>query len=246
MKKRPAKKPKKSFLFKAMPVFNFVAAVSLLLSYLAGFIDPSYFWPISFFGLAYPWLLLANCIFILFWIFKTPVLASISAIAILLGYNLVLNAIGFRESAAIGVPKSSQSFIRVMTYNVHYFKKFDYHTDKLIKDEMLNIIKQEQPDVICVQEFMTRVKGEFNTIKSLKDILQTGHYYFEPSVDNGYEAQGLAIFSKFPIKNRGSLIFPNTIRGNEAMFADIQTGKNTLRVYNIHLQSIAFQPEDYQ
>jgi endonuclease/exonuclease/phosphatase family metal-dependent hydrolase len=45
-----------------------------------------------------------------------------------------------------------------------------------------------------------------------------------------------AIFSKYPIIDKGSLEFPNT--GNNAIYADIHYQKDTLRVYNLHLESL--------
>ena len=33
---------------------------------------------------------------------------------------------------------------------------------------------------------------------------------------------------------------------NEAIWADLKKGDKTFRVYNVHFQSISFQPEDYQ
>lgn len=244
--RRKSRKKSPSFFSKAFLFFNLLFAAFLLLSYLASLVDPLTFWPLAFFGLAYPWLLLINLLFGVFWLFKKAKFSLISAVAILIGWKFLLNSIGFRESTAINVPKSSQNFIRVMTYNVHYFKKFDYDNDKTIKNHMLEVISKEQPDVICIQEFFTRKKGEYNQIKALKEILQTQHYYFEPSVGNDYESQGLAIFSKFPIKNTGHILFDNTTRGNEALFADIQADDKVFRIYNVHLQSINFQPEDYK
>ncbi len=225
---------------------NILAVFSILMSYLASYTDPGTFWPAAFFGLAYPGILFINILFILYWLIRLPRLALISALAILAGWSVLLNYVGFRESTAIMVPKSSESFIRVMTYNVHNFKQFGDKNDKFTKDQILDIIRNEQPDIICFQEFFSRKKGQYNFRKLILDILQTEHYYFKPSTDNGYEAIGMAIFSKFPIVNQGNIQFAKKMNWNEAVFADIKRGAKTFRVYNVHFQSINFQPEDYQ
>ena len=72
---------------------------------------------------------------------------------------------------------------------------------------MLELIAKENPDIICFQEYYTRKKGTFDITDSLKRILNRPHYYFAPSSENNYEATGLAIFSKYPIKNKGKIIF---------------------------------------
>jgi endonuclease/exonuclease/phosphatase family metal-dependent hydrolase len=52
---------------------------------------------------------------------------------------------------------------------------------------------------------------------------------------------GQAIFSKYPIFNQGDFKIPEA--GNNIIYADIRKGKDTLRVYNIHLQSIKISPD---
>lgn len=224
---------------------NILVVFALLLSYLASYVDPGKFWLISFFGLAYPAILVINILFIIYWLLRMPKLALISGLAILAGWSVILNYIGFRENTAIMVPKSSESFIRVMSYNVHNFKQFGDNNDRLTKEQILDIIRKEQPDVVCFQEFFSRKRGEYNFRKHIKQILGTEYYYFKPSTDNGYEAIGMAIFSKFPIVNQGNIEFTKNMNWNEAVFADIKKGDKTFRVYNVHFQSISFQPEDY-
>jgi endonuclease/exonuclease/phosphatase family metal-dependent hydrolase len=52
---------------------------------------------------------------------------------------------------------------------------------------------------------------------------------------------GQAIFSKFPIIDEGNIVFPNS--NNNVIFADIKKGKDIIRVYNMHLQSIKISPD---
>lgn len=246
MKRRRSKKSGIHFFSKFVLSMNLFAVASLFLSYLASYINPEKFWLISFFGLAYPAILGINILFIIYWLFRLPKFALISGLSILVGMGVVQNHIGFRESTAIMVPKSSDSFIRVMSYNVHNFKQFGDNNDKFTKEQILDIIRKEQPDVICFQEFFSRKRGEYNFRKAILQILETEHYYFKPSVDNGYEAIGMAIFSKFPILDKGNIQFEKNMNWNEAIYVDIKKNKQTFRVYNIHLQSISFKPEDYK
>lgn len=239
------KKNKLSFISKTILATNLMAAAALLLAYAASFTDPRFFWPISFFGLAYPFLLLINALYVIYWVLRMPKFALLSLISILIGYKFLTSYVGFRESTAIEVPKSAQNFIRVMTYNVHNFKPFGDKNNPYTRDQILDLIRKEQPDVLCIQEFFSRKKGDYNFIKQVQEILQSRHYYFEPATDNGYEAMGMAIFSKFPITNTGHIRF-ESVRGNDALFADIQYNNKAFRVYNVHFQSINFQPEDYE
>lgn len=244
---RTKKKTKRPFSFVSKSIFvaNLIAALVLLLSYTASLISPATFWPLAFIGLGYPFLLAVNLLFVIYWLFRKPLYALLSISTIILGWKFLVSTIGFRESTGIQVPKSSQSFVRVLTWNAHYFKKFDEQNDKMIKDQMLDVIRHEQPDIICLQEFYSRKKGEFNIRKSILEILNTEHYYIEEIMGNDYETIGLAIFSKYRIRKKGNIVFPNTDRGNQVAYADFKVNKQTFRIYNVHLQSIKFQKEDY-
>ena len=245
MKRRRKKRSGIHIFSKFILSLNILAVLALLLSYLASYVDPGKFWVISFFGLAYPAILVINILFVVYWLLRMPKLALISGLTIVAGWSVILNYIGFRESTAIMVPKSSESFIRIMSYNVHNFKQFGDNNDRLTKEQILDIIRKEQPDVVCFQEFFSRKRGEYNFRKHITQILGTEYYYFKPSTDNGYEAIGMAIFSKFPIVNQGNIEFTKNMNWNEAVFADIRKGNKTFRVYNVHFQSVSFQPEDY-
>lgn len=242
---RRKKKAKFSFFSKTILVGNLIAAGLLLLSYMASFVDPQTFWPLAFFGLAYPLFLLINAFFIIYWLIRSPKFAIISFVCILAGYKFLTGHIGFRETTAIAVPKSSQNFIRVMTYNVHNFKQFGDKNDKFTKDQILDIIRKEQPDVLCIQEFFSRSKGDYNFRKLISEVLQTERYYFVPSRENDYEAMGMAIFSKLPILEKGQITFEDG-NGNGALFTDLKFNGKPFRIYNVHFQSISFQPEDYK
>lgn len=243
---RAKKQKKTSRISKIVFVLNIIAVIFLLLSYLASIIKPGYFWAIAFIGLGYPFILFINILFAVYWLVKRPLFALVSVAGILIGWKFLVSTIGFRESSAIQVPKSSDNLIRVMTWNVHFFKKFDQSYDTGSRDQMLDVIRKEQPDIICIQEFFSRRKGDFNFRKSISELLKTEHYYIESLNENDYEMAGIAIFSKFPIKKKGLIPFPNVSPGNEGIFADFEVNKKKFRIYNVHLQSIRFQPEDYK
>ncbi|HCN83680.1 MAG TPA: endonuclease [Sphingobacteriaceae bacterium] len=235
------------FISKTMFAANILAVILLLLSYLATVINLADFWPIAFAGLAHPFLLLINLFFITYWLITLrPKIACMSVVVILIGWQFVLNQIGFRESAAEEAPKSSKDVIRVMTYNVHYLKTMAFINDPETREQMFDVIRREQPDVVCFQEFLTHDNKDIDTEKTMIEILQANHYYFVPFNLPNYEEIGLAIFSKLQIKNKGSILFPGTSRGNEAIYTDVEFNKKIFRVYNVHFQSIAFQPADYK
>ena len=239
------KRAKPTFIDRLVRLGAIVLAIALVLGVLAGRFDPRSFQLIAFFGLAYPYILLLNVLMIIWWCFRGRWLFAVSTLVlILLGWNSLTTTFGFTGEKGIG-PKAEQQLIRMMTYNVHSFKPYGEEKIESVKQQMLDLIAQENPDIICFQEYFTRKKGSFDITDSLKLILDKPYFYFDPISQNDYEATGLAIFSKYPIKNKGAIPFNKIYRGNGSIYVDIMVHGKLLRVYNVHMQSISFDKQDY-
>jgi endonuclease/exonuclease/phosphatase family metal-dependent hydrolase len=100
-------------------------------------------------------------------------------------------------------------------------------------------------DIISFQEFYSDEKEKFIDVESLKKTFNTAycHTYYTVTLRKT-DHWGMATFSKYPIVNVGAINFL-TSSNNACMFSDIKIGKDTIRVYNIHFQSIHFKKEDY-
>ena len=244
------KKIQPTFVDNVVRLIALLMVISLLIGCFAGDVDPRENRIIPFFGLAYPFLLLLNIFMIAWWCIRGRWMFAVLTILVIgLGWRALTATFSVTGDTGDG-PKTDVSMIRMMTYNVHSFRPYDAglvtDSSEAIKSKMLKLIEQENPDIICLQEYYTRNKGTFQLTDSLKKILNTAHYYFRPSSENDYEATGLAIFSKYPIKNRGNISFAPGRGGNESIFVDVEVNKKLIRVYNVHLQSIAFNKQDYQ
>jgi endonuclease/exonuclease/phosphatase family metal-dependent hydrolase len=237
-------KAKHNFFDKLIVPIAFAFAVALFLGIIAGTVDPQKNILVAFFGLAYPYTLFINIIFIAYWLLRKKYIYAGIIVCLVLYGSKTLHAT-FSFIGEQGAATKNEQAIRVMTYNVHSFKLYGSNNTQSVKEKMLQVIKDENPDVICMQEFFTRFRGPYNTIDSLKRLLNTKHYYFMPVSKNDYEAFGLAIFSKYPIKSTGNVPFQNGVAANMSIYADLDIKGKNLRVYNTHLQSISFEKEDY-
>ena len=236
------KKNKLSFIQKAFLFFNILAGVSLLFSYSATIFDPVKIWYFSFFGLAYPFILLINILFIILWIIYKRWYFLFSLSLILIGYNAFNKTIGLR---ALTKAVKDSTTIKLMTYNVHYLKKFGEELDMETRSGIFRLIESEQPDIVGFQEFFTRNKGKYDVKDSLIKILDTKHYYYSPYIDNNYESTGVAVYSKYPILKSGDIQLENENGGNRGIWIDVKRNNQVFRIYVVHLASISFQPEDY-
>ena len=234
-----------SFFTKLLLFINGVVAIALLISYLAPIVDPRKFWPVAFFGIAYPPLLLANVLFIAYWIIARVRFALISIVAILLGWNALHNNVGF---SFFGDGKSvsyAPGKIRVLTYNVHNFRKGGLAFDDTTRHGILNIMRTTKPDVIGIQEYFSRKKGSYAMKDSINELLGTTYGFTEKSLESETEIIGLAIFSRYPIINKGAVSIAEPNSGAQCIYADIKKDGKVIRYYCIHLQSFLFEPEDY-
>lgn len=242
-KNNPVKKL--HFLDKVVLFFTVLASASILLSLLASLIDPRTCWWLAFFGLAYPPLLIANIILGLYWFIRFNKFFFIPLISILLGWSILVKSFNISSSSPDGL-KSSPNYLRLMTYNVHGFMGVGNNSSNPTRTEILRLINDEQPDVICIPEFYTRQKGKAAMIDSIQKVLHST-YYHRFTVDNiDFEGSGIAAFSKFPIINKGLIKLSDKGSTNQCIFIDVKKGEQIIRVYAVHLQSISFQPEDYQ
>jgi endonuclease/exonuclease/phosphatase family metal-dependent hydrolase len=240
------KRRKLTFIDVLVRLLALVLIIALILGSLAGYIDPRKSKYIPFFGLAYPYILLVNIFMAAWWVIrKRWIMLFITILIIGLGWNALTATFRFTGEEGQG-PKKDTSYVRMMTYNVHGFRPFDEGNSDSVKSQILNVIKAENPDIIALQEYFTRKKGSFDMTDSLKLILKTPYFYFYPSSGNEYEATGLAIFSRFPIKRKGLIEFEGIHNGNASIYVDLDIKNTIIRVYNVHLQSISFGPQDYK
>jgi endonuclease/exonuclease/phosphatase family metal-dependent hydrolase len=236
---------KLSLINKLLLGLNILLCLALLIANIAPLVDPKKAWLIAFFGLAYPMLLLANVIFILYWMVARKWYLLLSLLSIAVGWNVLSNNIGFHKPVDDPALKSGNT-IRMMTYNVHNFKRYGSKNDVPTKHDILDIIRQQEPDVIGFQEFYTRKHGQFDMRDSITHIMGTDQYYLEPIIFNNDESIGVAVFSKFPIVAHGSILLADKRSLNTCIYVDIKKGDRMFRVYSVHLQSINFEPEDYK
>ncbi|MFC3197203.1 endonuclease/exonuclease/phosphatase family protein [Parapedobacter deserti] len=231
---------------KAMLLVNLLAVAAMLLSYLAPVINPYTFWPVAFFGIAYLPLLIVNLFFIVYWAVRKWRYAGISLLVILLGWGTLNKHIGFNAKVPASVVDSPDTaHIRLLTYNVHFFRPFEQeNTELTILEEAMELMDSVSPDVICVQEYYTRQKGRYRMAKEFERKIGTYHHYFFPAAENDYEAYGMAIFSRYPIVASGHLP-AHEFGVNRVIYADLDKGGQIFRVYNVHLRSFGFQKEDY-
>ncbi len=125
------------------------------------------------------------------------------------------------------------------------FDLYQWKKNKGSRLKILNNLSEINPDILCLQEFYTsEEKNNFNNIIDVKKLLKIDYHHTEYTVSRqSIKHWGIATFSKFPILNEGKMIF-DTKTNNLCIYSDILINNDTIRVYNIHLQSVSFSKKD--
>ena len=245
-KKKPVKKQKgkMSLATKLMVVVNLFFIFLLVLSYLSLYVSPEKYWILAFAGFVYPVFLLINVFFVLFWLVFLKKYFLLSLVAILLGFNQVKTYVKFSGAEH---KLSYESSLKVMTYNVRLFDLYNWRSEssKSTRSAIFELVKSESADILCLQEYYSGAGKHADFADSIS--LKAGYKYRNIELinkDNVGLPYGLAIFSKYPIVGTKKLVFANS-KVNFCQSCDVKIGKDTLRVLNLHLESIKFGKEDY-
>jgi len=212
-------------------ILNMLLLFALFLSYAAPYISPDTFlWPVALLGLVYPFLLLINSLFTVYWIirFKKHFWANI--IVILLGYGHIENLIIIQEKES-----SKLSQFSIMSYNVRLFNAYEWINKDNIKDSIIEYVNNESSSILCLQEFYAP-----------KKLPNLNYPYSHIGLQSERKSWRMATYSKFPIFKKGTVSISGERTNNVCIFSDIRIGNDSIRIYNVHLASNWFQKEDYE
>lgn len=213
-------------LDKVIFILNSIAAFALLLSFLLPYVPPRSFPLLSVLSLAVPILILTNIIFLIFWAIRFKRQFLLSLFVLILGYKYVFAWVQFSEENYAG----SASELVLMSYNVRMFNSYKWTEQKNIPDKISEFIKEKAPDILTTQEHAINVSN-------VKELFPYQYIVLKEKASEF----GSGIFSKFPMINKGSVDFPED-GNNNAIYVDVVKSEDTLRVFNVHFQSLNIQP----
>jgi len=231
-----------------MLTVNGVVAISLLASKYSGLISPETIWWLAFVGMLFPAFLILNLCFVLFWLLNRKPYFIVSLLAIIFCWSQIRTFISFNRTTT-----RPQDAVSIMTYNVKNFDLYNWSHNTETRQNIFALIQHENPDIICLQEFYSQDTIEHKNQAYFKDSLGYAYSYFNKTFTRHYNSKqhgwvdlhwGLAIFSKFPIRDTGVVDFTNAL-SNNCQWADVDVKGKRIRVFNMHLQSIHLGYEDY-
>ncbi len=220
-----------SFFNKILFFLNSIVALLLLFSCIVPYISVEHFPFLYVFSLGVPVLVILNGIFLAYWLLSFKKQFLLSFIILVIGYFSLGSFVVFKDDSEVKI--NYDNAIKVLTFNSQGFHGDFSKSKEEINKEIIQFVEKQEPDILCFQEF------DYKKIKS-KELSMYPYKYINFDYDVYRKRVIQGIYSKFPIINRGSLEFPKTL--NNSIFVDIKKEKDTIRIYNIHLESLRVRP----
>ncbi len=214
---------KLSLINKILFFLNSILAAILFLSYFLPYVSPNTIPSFGVFSLLVPMLIVVNVLFFIYWIVKFKKQFFLSGLILGIGWLFSSPFYKLSEKKIL-----LNNDIKIMSYNVRTFNFYKWNEDILTAQKTFDFIAEKNSDFLCIQEFYESPKINFTyPYKYIKTKSKTDKF-------------GLAIYSKYKIINSGSLDFKNST--NNAIFIDIVKEEDTIRIYNLHLESLKINP----
>lgn len=197
------------------------------------YIPPDKYWVSSLFGLAYPFILITNVLFILLWILVKPRYLLLSFVAIIIGWGFLSRYVQLKGG------KIEKGDIKIISYNVKHFIGDDKNLQKENANKIVSFLDEQNADIICLQEARLRKNNIFNLPKTVKNLGSIEHYQYARSSTT----YGSVTMTRYPIINMGEIRFEES--RNMTIFTDVLIQNDTVRIFNVHLQSYQIDPNKY-
>ncbi len=174
----------------------------------------------------------------IFWLFSRPWRSLLSVVGLVLGFWLWPRTVGFHT------PQPNQQGLNgftLLSYNVSVFGLELYYEDPKQPNTrqsrgVTDFVVSHPAAVKCFQEFYTGNEQPLFQMRRRLEAKGYGYHAFLPPNTNGYI--GVATFSRYPILRQGSRAFSSF---NGMVWTDIKIGPDTVRIINVHMQSMGIR-----
>jgi len=225
-------KPKYTALLKLIHAIPILLLILTLVSYVCVFIPPERFWPSVIFTFGVLPLIFLNLILLIIFVLKKKKSFIWPLIALVAGIFFIKISIHFQINE---ITPPAKEHINILSFNADFF-----HLGRKANDpstELIGWLANDSSSIKCIQEYITyNTKPEWDVNRQITAQGYEKHTYI---YENSEEYQrGLAIFSRYPIVNQGTLLF-NEKSKNNCIYIDVEVSGDTIRIYNLHLSSLS-------
>ena len=205
-------------------------ALMLLCGYSDRFSPVSYPY-LSWLGMVFPLFLLANLVFLFFWLVFKWRKAWIPVAGYLLAYIPISTYLPLHPRK-----EPPADCLKVLTYNVCTYGGNYKYSDAF--ERILDYFKEQQADIVCTQEDVdTWRRYALQKYQELYPYNDTTVF-----VNNAENFNGVGIHTRFPILRKERIWYESPANGSVAYY--LQYGQDTLLVINNHFEGTHLSIED--
>lgn len=218
-----------------MFVVSLASAVALCGGLLAKVVNPQATTMFVFAGLFYQIIYLVNLACALWWVVRWKRWFWLSAAMLLVGGGSI--GLFYRSD----IRQKGEEVVRaredvtIATYNVMNFND--------AFDDVAEWIESQRAQIICLQEAHFSSGSSFDEFKG--KLKKLGYGFFtnaDPNNGDSKTGSGYALFSAYPIV-RHRVADADSLNVN-GVWADVKIGRDTVRIFNLHLQSTGVTSEE--
>ncbi len=232
----------------AFKAINIIVVLLYLSACLNPFLPAGKFWMIAILGLVFPLIAALVTSFFFIWFAFRSKWCLLSLAALLLSWQQISVMAGYNSSKKFDYSKPAAT-IRIFSWNVSSWSETnkDQNHQLQLRSLMLDLIKKQQADVICLQEFwdMEHGNNQYSILQIFKEMGYPYHYFVKSFLENKDQKMGVAIISKYPITGTANFYFGEDHFSEHLIYADIQFNNQKIRFFTTHLQSVRFDDSQY-
>lgn len=172
-----------------------------------------------------PYTMVISLFILIYWIVRRSWALLIPIFSILINTSTLLSIVQFRSDSDV-LSLKKEDIIKVFNYNA---QEFSSKSGVNIVADISELILDEAPDIICLQEYKN-IAYPFPEV--MKNYFDTIPYRFVEK--RGLLHSGLAIFSKYKILKSGLLNLGDN--ENSAIWADLNTEQGVVRIINLQMK----------
>lgn len=244
----------KRFFWNSFVLSTILLSLVYVLSCFTPFISAAHWVIMGYLSLGFPLLLAALIITSIVWSFYSKKVFIVLLGILAIGSYHIVHLFGWRwNTKPFSLAKPSGT-VRIMEWNVQDFghKPVPYASPQAGRFDIMRYTRQQQPDIICIQDFAnTIIQGNIPNLSLFTDSLWYPYYFYSNTYIEknpwGTGSAGVIIFSKYPFKGVRRILYPGKKMPEAIIQADISINGVTRRIITTHLQSMYLKnqhPED--
>ena len=216
-------------------------AITYLVSCLTPFVSQAQFWPLTFLSLGFVFIAFAMLVATIYWFFRNVKIGVVFLLLFLFGYRNLGALYAYNFSSFKQTKKKGD--LRILDWNVRRFdengKMYDW--PYAVRRKMFRYIKQMDPDVLLMQEFLEINGQSFYSNLQLFDSMGYKYHYL-PKDDYQSKSDmtstfGTIIVSKTPLTDTQHVSLPSSPQ-ESIVFGDVLFNGKKIRLATMHLVSL--------